>query len=135
MSTLPSPAPENNPTPAPTPAPKLTLTPKPPAPAPVALPVQVSADAPTVFAPAAAAAPGPTADAPAPKPTLVPKQSLKLQSNPDAESKLPNNGAFVSPMPNLKDSDGEVSPVFTVLSGLAAAAALTFAYLLFLKNK
>jgi hypothetical protein len=79
--------------------------------------------------------PAPVTDAPAPKPTLVPKQSLKLQANPDADSKLPNNGAFVSPMPNIKDADGDVSPIFAVISGLAAAAALTFAYLLFLKNK
>jgi len=131
MSSLPSPAPDNNATPAP--APKLTLTPKPPAPAPVALSVPVSAETPAeVVSPTASAA---ATEAPAPKPTLVPKQSLKLQSNPDSESKLPNNGAFISPMPNLKDYDGDVSPVFTVISGLAAAAALTFAYLLFLKNK
>jgi hypothetical protein len=38
-------------------------------------------------------------------------------------------------MPKIDASAEAISPVFAVISGLAAAAAITFAVLLFLKTK
>jgi hypothetical protein len=60
---------------------------------------------------------------------------LRLQANPGAEAKLPGGGAFSSPMPKIGAAADAVSPVFAVISGIAAAAAITFAVLLFLKTK
>lgn len=130
MSNLPDPipAPENN---APV-APRLTLTPKPPAPvatpmvAPAAAPSSLSAEA----APAAAYAP-----TLAPAAVLVPKPSLRLQANPGVDAKLPGSGTFTSPMPKIDAAADAVHPAFAVIAGLAAAAAVTFAVLLFIKSQ
>ncbi|MCX6936742.1 MAG: hypothetical protein NTU80_02405 [Verrucomicrobia bacterium] len=51
-----------------------------------------------------------------------------------AAQKLPS-GKFSSPIPPAADEDDGPSPVLTVIAGLAAAAAIAFAYLLFLKTK
>lgn len=123
--------------------PKLTLTPKvaAPAPAPEAAPSPESADAtvrvapapaPTLQAASSQTPPALAAAAAAPAPVAL-KPSFKLQgavhpANPDKFEP-----AFVSPMP--KKADGNPHIVIVILSFLAAAAALTFAYLLFVKNQ
>ena len=129
MSNLPdpTPAPENNATVAP----RLTLTPKPPAPvaSPLVAPVALSA-------PSAAAAPVATyAPALAPAAVLVPKPSLRLQANPGVDAKLPGSGTFASPMPKIDVAADAVHPALAVIAGLAAAAAVTFAVLLFIKSQ
>jgi hypothetical protein len=109
------------------------LTPAPaeaaPAPAP-AVEASAAPDPAPAPAPAAGLNPKPTLS---PKPGLAPKPALKLQGNTDG--KFERTESFASPMPKIEVVNESVSPVFTVLSGLAAAAAITFAVLLYLKNQ
>lgn len=135
MSDIPSPAPE------PAPKPKLTLTPKAPAPAPApAAPVEAAVEAP--IPPPAAPAPvagvsnsnatPPALAAAAAKPGLA-KGSLKLQGTPHPANVQNDAPAFKSPMPAAADDQPSIAVV--ALSFIAAAAALTFAALLYLKNQ
>lgn len=133
MSDTPSPTPES--TPEATLKPKLTLTPKAPAPAP-----ESAAPAPE---PAAA---HPAASAYAPPPILsstpkvltasnpsAPRASLKLQGPGGAKIETVNAPAFQSPMPVVADDSPSIAIV--ALSFIAAAAAITFAVLLYFKNQ
>ena len=137
MSDIPSPTPE------PAPKPKLTLTPKAPAPAPAPSPVAA------VEAPIEAPIPAPPPPAPvaglsnsnstppalvaaSAKPGLA-KPSLKLQGTPHPANVQNEAPAFKSPMPAATDDQPSIAIV--ALSFVAAAAALVFAALLYLKNQ
>lgn len=109
--------------------------------APLSAPV---APANPVTAAASAPAPAPAPVAPAPTaPSLVapalPKPSLKLSTPALTPSSNPARIAAAQKLPGRAPvataDDDAPSPAITVLSGLAAAAAITFAVLLFLKTK
>ncbi len=132
-----------SPTPAPesAPKPKLTLTPKAPAPAPApAAPVEAAVEAPIPPPPAPAPVAGvPNSNATPPslvaasaKPGLA-KASLKLQGTPHPANVQTDAPAFKSPMPAAADDQPSIAIV--ALSFIAAAAALAFAALLYLKNQ
>ena len=137
MSDTPSPTPE------PAPKPKLTLTPKAPAPAPAPTPVAEAvapAEAPIPAPPPPAPVAGvsnsnatpPSLVAAAAKPGLA-KGSLKLQGTPHPANVQNDAPAFKSPMPAAADDQPAIAIV--ALSFIAAAAALVFAALLYLKNQ
>ena len=136
MSDTPSPAPA----PESAPKPKLTLAPKAPAaPAPASqAPVAPPAEAaiPPVSSPVLQAGISPSNSTP---PAIAAaakvgstRPGLKLQGTPHPAN-APTAPAFKSPMPAVVDDSP--SPVVLVLSLLAAAAAITFAVLLYLKNQ
>ncbi len=134
MSDTPSPLPSSE-----APKPKLSLAPKVAAPAPAAPPAEEPAPstAPT-SAPAHVTPPVLQSNSNATPAALLagnkPKASLKLQgevhpANPDKFA----DAKFSSPMPGA--SDDAPSGAIVALSAIAAAAALTFAALLFLKTQ
>lgn len=128
------------PSPDSTPKPKLTLTPKAPSPAPVAEASAPSPAAPSAVPPpispsissAGASASTPPSIAAAASRSGGLKPSFKLQGavHPSTPTDAP---AFQSPMP--ASSDGKPSVALLALSFIAAAAALSFAYLLYVKNQ
>lgn len=130
MSDTPSPAP------APESKPKLTLTPKAPAPAPAppamegSIPPPASPELRTGVGASNTTPPALAAAAAASKPSLKP--NFKLQGTPHPAT-LTDPPAFKSPMPAVVDDSP--SGVVVALSFLAAAAAITFAVLLYLKNQ
>lgn len=99
-----------------------------PAPAPATQPDDLNVPAKASPAPANDAKPKLTL---APKPlTAAPFSAAQIA----AAQKLPT-ARFSSPIPPAAEDDESPSPVLTIIAGLAAAAALAFAYLLFLKTK
>lgn len=121
-----------------TPKPKLTLSPKPAAPAPAA---EASAPAPAAAVPplpaptissTGASTSTPPAIAAAASRSAGLKPNLKLQGavHPATPTDAP---AFQSPMP--ASDDGKPSAALFALAFIAAAAALSFAYLLYVKNQ
>ncbi len=135
MSDTPSPTPE------PAPKPKLTLTPKAPAPAPAPVaeteaPAEAPIPAPPPPAPVAGVsnsnATPPSLVAASAKPGLA-KGALKLQGTPHPANVQNDAPAFKSPMPAAADDQPSIAIV--ALSFIAAAAALAFAALLYLKNQ
>lgn len=135
MSDTPSPLPSSE-----APKPKLSLAPKVAAPAPAAPPSSeepAPSTAPTA-APVHATPPILQSNSTSTPPALLasnkPKASLKLQgevhpANPDKFT----DAKFSSPMPAA--GDDSPSGAIVALSAIAAAAALTFAALLFLKTQ
>ncbi len=117
------------------PKPRLSLTPKAPAPAP-------APEAPAAAEPSAVTPPPPSLQASssatpasllaAPK-TGATRPSLKLSGTPHPSIENPTDAKFETP---IADRSGDApSLVVVTLSGLAAAAALTFAALLYFKNQ
>jgi hypothetical protein len=125
MSDTPDTAPEANPEPAL--KPKLTLTPKAPASAPAP-----EGAAPPPVSTLQAASSGTPASLLAAK-AGAPRASLKLQDPANSKIETVNAPVFQSPMP-VAASDSP-SIVVVLLSFIAAAAAITFAVLLYLKNQ
>ena len=132
-----------------TPENPLPLTPAPvPAPAPVAPAAPVapiglrppSAPAAGLRPPVSAAPAAPVAAAPS-APLTAPSAPLRAPvtaSAPapafQAAAKLPERPAFVSPMPHIESSDDSIPVFLPIVAGFAAAVAIAFAVLLFLKN-
>ncbi len=126
-----------SPTPAPeAPKPRLSLTPK----APVAAPAPSPAPEPAIEPTAPPAAPALQASSSATPAGLlatakpgVTRPSLKLSGTPHPSVANPTDAKLDPP---VAASDNDAPPMAVVaLSGIAAAAALTFAALLFLKNQ
>jgi len=90
-------------------------TPDTPAPAPVPQPAPVAA-APSPLKPPSALRP-PTSVAPAP-----------------SVAKLPESPKFVSPMPSIEHADDSIPAFLPIIAGFAAAVAVAFAVLLYLKR-
>ena len=78
-----------------------------------------------------------TEDSPKPKLTLAPKPvtSAPFSAAQIAAAQKMPSAKFSSPIPPAAEDEESLSPVFTIIAGLAAAAAIAFAYLLFLKTK
>lgn len=117
------------------PAPKPSLSLKPVAPAAVA-PVVAAATPDTAVAAAPVAA-APVAAAPI---AAAPKPKLNLNVAPRSTASDLNTAASAQKIPDRKyaavtEDDDQPSIVITIIAGLAAAAAITFAVLLFLKTK
>lgn len=78
----------------------------------------------------------PTAAAP-----VTPKPKLSLNVAPRSTAANLNTTASAQKVPNRKyiaatvEDDDQPSAIITIIAGLAAAAAITFAVLLFLKTK
>ncbi len=136
MSDIPSP--ESSPAPESAPKPKLTLSPKAPAPAAP----EAAAPAPAAAVPPAPAATISSVGASTSTPPSIAaaasrsaglKPNLKLQGEVHPATPKTDAPAFQSPMP--ASSDGKPSVALFALSFIAAAAALAFAYLLYVKNQ
>ena len=126
------------PSPDSTPKPKLTLTPKAPsaapageasAPPPAAVPPPIS---PSISSAGASTSTPPSIAAAASRSGGL-KANLKLQGAVHPATPTTDAPAFQSPMP--ASSDGKPSVALFALSFIAAAAALSFAYLLYVKNQ
>ncbi len=128
-SSAPSPAPES------APKPKLTLTPKAPAPAPAA---EAAATPPPPMPSASISSVGASTSTP---PSIAAaasrsaglKPNLKLQGEVHPATPKTDAPAFQSPMP--ASTDDKPSVALFAVSFIAAAAALAFAYLLYVKNQ
>jgi hypothetical protein len=128
-------------TPTPEPAAASPYTPV-PGHSPLKLPTTpaVGLRPPVSAAPAAAAAPlvppAPlVAPAPAPAPTLRPPVAASAPAPAyQAAAKLPERPAFVSPMPTIESSDDSIPAFLPIVAGFAAAVAIAFAVLLYLKQ-
>lgn len=69
--------------------------------------------------PASAPAPLPVADRPASKPPI---------------EKIVPNPKFVSPMPKIEETNSDIPSFLPVVAGIAAAVAITFSVLIYLKR-
>lgn len=110
------------------PAPRGNLSLKPVAPAaPPAAPINPLA--------ASDVAPEPTPAPVAPKPKLnlnvAPRSTASDLNNKASAQKIPDR----TYAPTVTEDDDQPSALITIIAGLAAAAAITFAVLLFLKTK
>ncbi len=86
-------------------------------------------------------APAFAAEAPAPAsaaPSLRPAAALRPATVPApiaaSTLKIPESRKFASPMPGIESSDDAVPVYITILAGLAAAASIAMAVLLYLKH-
>ncbi|MEZ0218055.1 MAG: hypothetical protein ACAH89_13045 [Rariglobus sp.] len=124
-------------------------TPVPPTPAPVPAPVPVAPAAPIGLkppsapglglrppvsaAPAAPAAPSAPLTAPS-APLRAPVAASAPAPAFQAAAKLPERPAFVSPMPTIENSDDSLPAFMPIVAGFAAAVAIAFAVLIYLKQ-
>ena len=124
-----------------------TPVPPTPAPAPIpAAPLRAPLTPPTGLRPPGAASlrpPVPAAPGAVPPPPSaglrppVPGAAAPAAPFPaaaTAAAKLPDRPAFVSPMPVIEDSDSALPAWMPIVAGFAAAVAVAFAVLLFLKR-
>ena len=110
---------------------KLPTTPavglRPPVAAAPAAPAAVPAPSAPLRAPVAAA-PAPSAPLRAPVAASAPAPAFQ------AAAKLPERPAFVSPMPTIESADDSIPAFLPIVAGFAAAVAIAFAVLLYLKQ-
>ncbi len=125
MSDTPDTAPE--PTPEPALKPKLTLTPK--APAPAVAPEGAAPPPVSTLQAASSATPASLLAAQ----SGGSRMSLKLQDPANSKIETVNAPAFQSPMPVAENDSPSI--VLVLLSFVAAAAAISFAVLLYFKNQ
>lgn len=83
--------------------------------------------------PAPAPEPQPTPSA-APTPLKMPATLRPPVSAAPAPAKLPESPRFVSPMPAIEHADDSIPAFLPIIAGFAAAVAVAFAVLLYLKR-
>lgn len=84
--------------------------------------------------PAPAPEPQPTPAAAAPSPLKMPATLRPPVSAAPAPVKLPDSPKFVSPMPSIEHADDSIPAFLPIIAGFAAAVAIAFAVLLYLKR-